>query len=160
MPEQRHSNAAKGLLEEMYRNIILEHHQHPRNKRVLERPSVSLAASNPSCGDELELQLRLSGGVIEDVAFTGSGCAISTASASLMTQAVKGKTIAEALGLAARFHAMLRGEAPELGELQALSGVSKLHARIKCATLAWQTLEAALREPHAPTSGEQPAGPR
>jgi nitrogen fixation protein NifU and related proteins len=148
MPEDPITNSAKGLLEEMYRNIILEHYQRPRNRRVLERPSVSLSASNPSCGDELELQLRVSGNVIEDVAFTGSGCAISTASASLMTQAIKGKTAAEALELAAKFHTMLRGEplAPELGDLLALSGVSKLHARIKCATLAWQTLEAALQE--------------
>jgi nitrogen fixation protein NifU and related proteins len=85
------------------------------------------------------LQLQLAGDVIEDMAFTGSGCAISTASASLMTQAIKGKTTVEALELAAKFHAMLRGEppAPELGDLLALSGVSKFHARIKWATLAW-----------------------
>jgi nitrogen fixation protein NifU and related proteins len=152
MPEHQVANTAKGLLEEMYRNIILEHYQRPRNHRVLEHASVSLAASNPSCGDELELQLRVSGGVIEDVAFMGSGCAISTASASLMTQTIKGKTIAEALELASQFHAMLRGEAPapELGDLLALSGVAKLHARIKCATLAWQTLEAALQELQQP----------
>jgi nitrogen fixation protein NifU and related proteins len=140
------------FLEEMYRSIILEHYQRPRNKRLLERPSVSLAASNPSCGDELELQLQISGDVIDDVAFTGSGCAISTANASLMTQAIKGKTIAESLEFAAQFHAMLRGgpAALELGDLAALSGVSKLHARIKCATLAWQTLEAALQEAATP----------
>ena len=154
MPEHQIANAAKGLLEEMYRNIILEHYQRPRNKRVLEPFSVSLAASNPSCGDELELQLRISDGVIEDVAFAGSGCAISTASASLMTQAVKGKTTVDALELAAKFHEMLRGEAPspELGDLLALSGVSKLHARIKCATLAWQTLETVLKEPREPSA--------
>ncbi len=148
MPEHLIENSAKGLLEEMYRNIILEHYQRPRNRKVLEQATVSLGASNPSCGDELELQLRVAGDVIEGVAFTGSGCAISTASASLMTQAIKGKTTVEALELAKTFHAMLRGEppAPELGDLLALSGVSKLHARIKCATLAWQTLEAALQE--------------
>jgi nitrogen fixation protein NifU and related proteins len=148
MPEPQRMNATKGLLEEMYRNIILEHYQRPRNRRVLEQLSVSLAASNPSCGDELELQLRIADDVIEDVAFTGSGCAISTASASLMTQAIKGKTTVEALEMAAKFHAMLRGEPPasELGDLLALSGVAKLHARIKCATLAWQTLETALQE--------------
>jgi nitrogen fixation protein NifU and related proteins len=148
MPEPQRLNTSKGLLEGMYRNIILEHYQRPRNRKVLEHPSVSLAASNPSCGDELELQLRVSGSVIEDVTFTGSGCAISTASASLMTQAIKGKAVEESLELAAKFHAMLRGEAPapELGDLLALSGVAKLHARIKCATLAWQTLEAALME--------------
>lgn len=148
MPEHLIENSAKGLLEEMYRNIILEHYQRPRNRKVLEQATVSLGASNPSCGDELELQLRVADDVIEGVAFTGSGCAISTASASLMTQAIKGKTTVEALELATTFHAMLRGEppAPELGDLLALSGVSKLHARIKCATLAWQTLEAALQE--------------
>jgi nitrogen fixation protein NifU and related proteins len=157
MPEPQRTNAAKGLLEEMYRNIILEHYQRPRNRRVLERPSVSLSARNPSCGDELELQLRIADDVIEEVTFTGSGCAISTASASLMTQTIKGKTIDQALELAAKFHAMLRGEppAPELGDLLALSGVSKLHARIKCATLAWQTLETALTEAQEPTSGQQ-----
>jgi nitrogen fixation protein NifU and related proteins len=154
MPEDPISNSTKGLLEEMYRNIILEHYQRPRNRRVLEQATVSLGASNPSCGDELELRLQVSGHVIEDLAFTGSGCAISTASASLMTQAIKGKTTAEALELAAKFHAMLRGEppAPELGDLLALSGVSKLHARIKCAALAWQTLETALQELHAKQS--------
>jgi nitrogen fixation protein NifU and related proteins len=156
MPEPQRMNAAKGLLEEMYRNIILEHYQRPRNRRVLEQATVSLGASNPSCGDELELQLQVSGNVIEAVAFTGSGCAISTASASLMTQAIKGKTTVEALELAAKFHAMLRGEpaVAELGDLLALSGVAKLHARIKCATLAWQTLETALAEAREPASSD------
>ena len=140
------------FLEDMYKAIILEHYQRPRNRGVLEQPTVTLGANNPTCGDELELQLRVVDGVIADVAFTGAGCAISQASASLMTQAIKGKPVTEALELAHQFQAMLRGDPPDarLGDLAALQGVSKLHARVKCASLAWQTLENALAETASP----------
>ena len=133
------------FLEEMYKAIILEHYKSPRNRGRLEAPTITQAGHNPSCGDELELQLLVEEGAIRDVRFDGHGCAISQASASLMTQALKGKPLPEALELAAKFQAMIRGAEPDpaLGDLAALQGISKLHARVKCATLAWSTLEVA-----------------
>jgi nitrogen fixation protein NifU and related proteins len=133
-------------LSDVYREMILEHSRHPRNKSVLEGATIRERGSNPSCGDEIELHLRVDGDRIIIARFVGSGCAISQASASLMTLALEGKTCGEALELARDFHAMLRGEAPaaRLGEVAALEGVAKLHARVKCAALPWQTLEAAL----------------
>jgi nitrogen fixation protein NifU and related proteins len=135
-------------LEEIYRDIVLEHSRHPRNKGVLEHATIHEHGSNPSCGDELELHLQMKGDRIERARFTGVGCAISQASASLMTVILEGKTRVQALELAQDFHAMLHGQAPSerLGEVAALQGVAKLHARVKCATLPWQTLEAALQK--------------
>ena len=135
-----------GLLEDMYKAVILEHAQRPRNRGALPDATVTLGVNNPSCGDEVELRLRVVAGVVEGVAFEGAGCAISQASASLMTQAIKGRSVAECLALTQAFQRMLRGEPPEagLGDLAALQGVSKLHARVKCASLAWQALERAL----------------
>lgn len=140
------------FLEDMYKAIILEHYKTPRNKGKLEHPTVTQSGHNPTCGDQLELQLELQDGTIKDVRFDGRGCAISQASASLMTQAIKGKPLNEALEISQKFQAMIRGEEPDpcLGDLSALQGVSRLHARVKCATLAWQTLELAGESLHEP----------
>lgn len=133
------------FLEDMYKQIILEHYKSPRNRGHLEHPTVHQAGHNPSCGDELELELLVEDGIVKDARFDGHGCAISQASASLMTQAIKGKSLEESLDLARKFDAMIRGGEPDpaLGDLAALQGISKLHARVKCATLAWQTLQVA-----------------
>ncbi len=137
-----------GLLDELYQSAVLQHSRHPRNAGVPERYDVAVPGVNPGCGDELTLYVALDGDVLEQVAFEGSGCAISQASASLMTEVVKGGTMDHALALAEDFKAMIRGEEPaeRLGETRALRGVAKLHARVKCATLAWVTLEEALAQ--------------
>ncbi len=136
-----------GLLEEIYRETILEHYQRPRNYGPLPEANRRAGGTNPSCGDQVEVALRLEGDLIADIRFQGQGCAISTASASLMTEAVKGKRVAEALDLLARFQALVveGKEDPTLGDLLALKGVARLPARVKCATLAWHALEEALR---------------
>lgn len=137
------------LLDSLYQQAILEHYKRPHNHGVIEPHDLMEEGVNPSCGDEVTLYLRLAGGVIEGVSFEGEGCAISQATASLMTDAVKGRSVAEALRLAGSFKAMVRGEAPspELGELATLAGVAKLPARVKCAVLPFATLERALEEP-------------
>lgn len=137
-----------GLLDELYQSAVLQHSRHPRNAGAPERYDVAVPGVNPGCGDELTLYVALDGDVLEQVAFEGSGCAISQASASLMTEVVKGGTVDHALALAEDFKAMIRGEEPaeRLGETRALRGVAKLHARVKCATLAWVTLEEALAQ--------------
>lgn len=135
-------------LEELYREIILQHYKKPLNLGRLDPPAHSTPGINPSCGDQLELFLQVDNGVISQVRWQGQGCAISTASASMMTEAIKGKTSAQALDLMNHFKAMIvEGATPaaELGDLKALAGVHKLHARVKCATLAWNTLEEALK---------------
>lgn len=134
------------LLDDLYQTVILEHNRRPHNFGPLEPHDVAHEGSNPSCGDDLTLYLRLSGDVIEKAGFVGDGCAISRASASLMTDALAGLDLTAAAALAASFKDMIRtGEAgADLGDLTALRGVSKLHARVKCATLAWVTLEQAL----------------
>jgi nitrogen fixation NifU-like protein len=139
------------LLDSLYQEAILEHYKRPRNHGALADASVRQEGLNPSCGDELTLYLRLEQDEIAEVAFTGAGCAISQASASMLTEAVKGKTAAEALELTRQFKAMLHGQPPaaRLGELKLFQGVAKLPARVKCATLAWVTLERAL-EPEGP----------
>ena len=135
-----------GLLEQLYQTTILEHYKHPRGRGRLERATHHQEGVNPGCGDELELFLKVIDGELAEVAFVGEGCAISQASASLMTEAVRGKTVAEALQLAEQLRAMLRGAPPDaaLGELRALQGVSKLPVRVKCAALPWVTRERAL----------------
>lgn len=134
-------------LKTLYKQVILEHSRHPRNYGDLTGATHTEGGHNPSCGDQLQLQLKLEGDHLQAVQFTAKGCAISTASASLMTQAVKGRTPAEALDLAERFRQMLRtGEAhADLGDLAALQGVSALATRTKCASLPWQTLEVMLK---------------
>lgn len=133
-------------LDELYRQVIMDHYQNPRNQGRLSDEAISVDLRNPSCGDEITLQMMVENGVVKDVRFKGSGCSISMASASMMTDAIKGKTIAEALELSREFREMVKGnevDLNQLGELESLQGVSKFPARIKCATLAWQALERA-----------------
>lgn len=136
------------FLDNVYKELILEHSKRPRNKGEIPPPALKAEGLNPSCGDELELYLDVENNTIKDVKFTGEGCAISQSSASMMTQAIKNKSTNEALELSKQFKAMIQGEEPSdaLGDLKMLQGVSKLHARVKCATLAWVTLEQALAE--------------
>lgn len=139
------------FLESLYQDVIMEHYKRPHNRGAPDDPSHVREGVNPSCGDELTLYLRVEDGVIRAVGFEGEGCAISQASASLMTDAIKGRSVRQAADLSRAFRAMIRGQppAPELGELRALQGIAKLHARVKCATLAWTTLDAALEAPQA-----------
>lgn len=135
-------------LDDLYRQVIMDHYQHPRNQGALEDGTVSVDLRNPSCGDEVTLQMVVEGGVVKNVRFRGSGCSISIASTSMMTEAIKGKTLDEALALSGEFRSMMRGEDTDedaLGDLESLHGVSKFPARIKCATLAWQALEQAIK---------------
>jgi len=136
-------------LTDLYRDVILDHNRKPRNFGVLEHPTARLEGFNPLCGDRLTLMLEVHDDRIADVRFEGQGCAISTASASLMTEAVKGKTRAEALTLFERVHRLLTDDAEpigeDLGKLAALSGVREFPARVKCASLCWHTLSTALQ---------------
>ncbi len=139
MPDGDHS------LEELFQEVILDHYRRPRNKGALEPHTHRVGLTNPSCGDELEVDLRLEGDVIADIRFSGRGCSISQASASMMTQLVKGRTVAEALALAARFDEMMHGSADaardeRLGEARALAGVARFPVRVKCAELGWNAL--------------------
>ena len=146
-------------LGELYQQVILDHNKAPRNFRALSGANRHADGHNPLCGDRIELSVKVTDGVIEDVAFQGSGCAISQASASVMTTVVKGKTVAEAERLFEAFHGMVTGVAePDratLGtKLWAFSGVKEFPARVKCANLPWHTLHAALQEGDRPTSTE------
>jgi nitrogen fixation NifU-like protein len=135
-------------LSELYRDVILDHNRKPRNFGALESADASVEGFNPLCGDRLTLRLKLSGDEIADIRFEGQGCAISTASASLMTEAVKGKTRDQALKLFERIHFLLTDDlapADDLGKLAALSGVREYPARVKCASLCWHTLATALK---------------
>ena len=145
-------------LDALYQEIILEHNRRPRNFRAMADASRVVEGHNPLCGDALTLWVKLEGGRVADVSFQGSGCAISKASASLMTDAVKGKSRDEAEALFERFHALVTGKLnleqdaaakATLGSLRALGGVARFPIRVKCASLAWHALRSAL--------GEQPA---
>jgi nitrogen fixation NifU-like protein len=147
-------------LRDLYQEVVIDHSKKPRNFRKPEGANRSAEGVNPLCGDEITLYVKLSGDVIEDIGFQGAGCAISKASASLMTAAVKKKTKAEAEALFERVHSML-SEGPsgkvdpeELGKLAVLSGVWEFPARVKCASLAWHTLRSALDGSGAPVSTE------
>ena len=136
-------------LTELYQNVILEHNRSPRNYRVMDDADRQAEGNNPLCGDQLTVWLKLDGDVIRDVTFQGLGCAISRASASLMTAAVRGKSLREAEDLFERFRHMVTGKPesadPEtLGKLAVFSGVSEYPTRVKCASLPWHTLKAAL----------------
>ncbi len=137
-------------LRELYQDVILDHNKSPRNFGRMENPDRKVDGYNPLCGDHFTIFVRLKDNVIEDIRFEGAGCAISKASASVMCSTVKGKTIEEAEKLFAVFHRLVTGEADPmsqldgLGKLAAFSGVSEFPARVKCATLAWHTLHAAL----------------
>jgi nitrogen fixation NifU-like protein len=147
-------------LRELYQQVILDHNRSPRHFRKLEDANRSSEGYNPLCGDHLHLYLKVEGDVIRDIGFQGSGCAISRASASLMSSALKGKTRGEAEALFKRFHDMVTGdvEAPPdtegLGKLAVFAGVREFPARVKCATLAWHTLHAALKGEDKPVSTE------
>ena len=136
-------------LRELYQEVILEHSKKPRNYRALEQANHKAEGFNPLCGDHFTVYLDLKDGVINDVGFQGSGCAISKASASMMTQMLKGKTAAEAEDVFTRFHDLVTGHGSsseeELGKLAVFAGVSEFPLRVKCATLAWHALRAALR---------------
>ena len=136
-------------LRDLYQEVILDHYKRPRNFGSLDEPVNTAKGYNPLCGDQVTIFVRTEDGRITDVAFEGVGCAISTASASLMTEAVKGKTLEEAEELFESFHSVLVGEKDvedvELGKLEALSGVREFPVRIKCATLAWHAMRAAMR---------------
>jgi len=139
-------------LTDLYRDVILDHNRHPRNFGDLEPADASVEGFNPLCGDRLTLRLQMAGERITDIRFEGQGCAISTASASLMTEAVKGQTRTDALALFDRVHQLLTDDAApndELGKLAALSGVREFPARVKCASLCWHTLVSALKTPDA-----------
>jgi len=146
-------------LRDLYQEVILEHSKAPRNYRRPAEANQKAEGFNPLCGDRFTVYLNLEGDQIRDIGFQGSGCAISKASASMMTQAVKGKSKQEAQKLFEAFHRLvttgeLNGNREELGKLAVFSGVSEFPVRVKCATLAWHTLEAALDGKQAPVSTE------
>jgi nitrogen fixation protein NifU and related proteins len=142
---QPRSSAELGAL---YQEMILDHYRRPRNKGTLEHPDASVEMKNPLCGDEIELQVAFERDCVCDLRFSGRGCSISQASASMMTQLVKGKSTEEIDAIRKRFRDLMLGQSsgddPELGALRALSGVAKFPARVKCALLAWNALESAL----------------
>jgi len=148
-----------GTLASLYQDLILDHNRTPRNYRQIENANRKAEGHNPLCGDKLTVWLRMDGDVIEDAAFQGSGCAISRASASLMTVAVKGKRKAEAEKLFEQFRRMITGtlepdQEPSLGKLAAFAGVAEYPVRVKCAGLSWHALRAALDRPEAVVSTE------
>ncbi len=137
-------------MRELYQEVILGHSQQPRNFRVIDDASHCADGSNPLCGDKCRVYLKLNGDQLSDISFQGEGCAISTASASLMTEALKGKPLAEATRLFGQFHQLIttscEPDMEQLGKLVAFAGVREFPVRVKCATLAWHTFQAALRD--------------
>jgi nitrogen fixation NifU-like protein len=147
-------------LRDLYQEVILDHSRRPRNFRVLQNAPRCADGHNPLCGDRVSIFLDVRGGVIREVSFQGNGCAISTASASMMTEALKGKTLEEAQRLFGLFHDLVTGNPDatteeELGKLAVFEGVREFPVRVKCATLPWHTFRAALDDP----SGGDPAEP-
>ncbi|HWQ54453.1 MAG TPA: SUF system NifU family Fe-S cluster assembly protein [Bryobacteraceae bacterium] len=135
------------MVHDLYQEIILDHSKRPRNFHIMDDATSKAEGYNPLCGDRLRLFVKMENGRVKDASFEGSGCAISTASASLMTESLKGKTKQEALVLLERFHDLLTKESPvttELGKLAVFCGVRDYPARVKCATLCWHTLKSAL----------------
>jgi nitrogen fixation NifU-like protein len=139
-------------LRELYQEVILDHSRHPRNFRIPANADHSAEGFNPLCGDRVTVYVQMDGEVVKDLAFQGSGCAISTASASMLTESLKGKTRAQAEDLFNKFHQLVTGDPlnrplpSDLGKLEVFSGVREFPMRVKCATLAWHTLNAALRD--------------
>jgi nitrogen fixation protein NifU and related proteins len=139
-------------LDNLYRQVIMDHYKNPRNKGVLEEGSLTVNMNNPTCGDRIQLTMKVEDGKVSDAKFEGEGCSISMSSASMMTQAVKGRPIEEALKLSTVFSDIMQGKEYEenddldLGDIEALQGVAKFPARIKCATLAWKAMEKGLKE--------------
>ncbi len=136
---------ASNNLDQLYRQVIMDHYKTPRNKVTIEDNSVTIDMNNPTCGDRIQLTLQVEDGIVKDAKFDGEGCSISMASASMMTQAVKGQEIDTALKLSGIFSDMMLGkeydDSIDLGDIEALQGVSQFPARIKCATLAWKAME-------------------
>ena len=135
-------------LDDLYKEVILDHYKAPRNKRPLPDAELSCSRNNPLCGDEITVFAHVENGIVADVAFQGQGCSISQASASMMTEAVRGRAVAQAEALASEFRGMMAGDIgpdeDEFGDLVALKGVVKYPIRIKCAVLAWEVLQGAL----------------
>jgi len=144
------------VIDDLYQEVILDHGKRPRNFGPMENPTLHAEGFNPLCGDRLTLELKLDGNIVKDARFKGAGCAISVASASLMTETLKGKTREEAEKLFEKFHQMLTTDAApgDLGKLTVFSGVKEFPARVKCATLAWHTLRAALHNANEKVSTE------
>ena len=137
-------------LSALYQEVILDHYRRPRNKGALEAPTSHATLRNPLCGDEVDVQVKMSEGRVEDVRFGGQGCSISQASASMMTELVKGRTPDEVHALGERFAEMIRGDAEAakdqaLGQARALSGVSRFPTRVRCALIAWEAMERAVK---------------
>ncbi|MBM7570977.1 Fe-S cluster assembly sulfur transfer protein SufU [Aquibacillus albus] len=139
-------------LDTLYRQVIMDHYKNPRNRGSLDDESLTVDMNNPTCGDRIQVHLQVEDGKVKDAKFEGEGCSISLSSASMMTQAIKGKTIEDALGMSKYFSGMMLGEKEadesnmDLGDIEALQGVSKFPARIKCATLAWKAMEKGFEE--------------
>ncbi|MBM7600658.1 nitrogen fixation NifU-like protein [Virgibacillus halotolerans] len=138
-------------LDTLYRQVIMDHYKNPRNKGVLDGEVLTVDMNNPTCGDRIQLQLQVEDDIVKDVKFDGEGCSISMSSASMMTQAIKGKKLKEALKMSDTFSHMMMGEDIDMEELDledlgALQGVAKFPARIKCATLAWKAMEKGFHE--------------
>ena len=145
------------MIDDLYQETILDHSKRPRNHRAMADATRKAEGYNPLCGDKLRLYLKLNGNVVEEASFEGSGCAISTASASLMTESLKGKTRDEAMKLLDKFHDLLTTDTPagrDLGKLVVFCGVREYPARVKCATLAWHTLKSALSDSDATVTTE------
>ncbi|WP_424237842.1 Fe-S cluster assembly sulfur transfer protein SufU [Bhargavaea ginsengi] len=132
-------------LDQLYRRVIMDHYKNPRNKGELTDGGLTIDMNNPTCGDRIHLTMQVEDGIVQDAKFDGEGCSISMASASMMTQAVKGKSVEDAVRLSKAFSDMMLGkeldDSLDLGDIEALSGVSQFPARIKCATLAWKAME-------------------
>lgn len=138
-------------LRDLYQQVIMDHNKHPRNFREMENPNHLAHGNNPLCGDKLVVYVKHDGERIQDVSFRGSGCAISVASASLMTEALKGKTLDEAEAIYQQVHKVMTGEETDddlLGKLEVLSGVQEFPTRVKCATLSWHTMHSAMDSDH------------
>jgi nitrogen fixation NifU-like protein len=148
-------------LRELYQEVILDHNRNPRNFGVPEHATNQADGHNPLCGDQVTIYLDVQNGVVRDVKFMGTGCAISVASASMMTEAIQGRTVSEAEAIFERFHHAMTGEkeSEPVGvgpsELDALSGVREFPIRVKCATLPWHTMEAALHGQRSATTEEE-----
>lgn len=142
-------------LNDLYREVILDHNQNPRHYGRLQHPTATVGLHNPTCGDHLIMDLTVEEGRVQDIAFSGQGCSISMASASILAESVRGKPIEEALATAEGFSAFLTGAAPKppSGDLEALAGVKKFPARVKCATLAHNALKKGLSEPASVPGG-------
>jgi len=137
-------------LDTLYRQVIMDHYKNPKNRGELDGDSLTVDMNNPTCGDRIQLQLQVEDGIVKDAKFQGEGCSISMSSASMMTQAIKGKSVEDAMKMSKAFSNMMLGEEIEMedefGDIVALQGVSKFPARIKCATLAWKAMEKGVHE--------------